>query len=223
MRKPGNEYPVTGFYPVLDCELLARRGFSVVQAAEAILEAGARILQFRHKGFFSREVFEDAQRVAGLCRAAQALFVVNDRADIAMLLGAAVHLGQDDLAPADARRIMPSDAIIGFSTHDEHQLRAGDREPVDYLAVGPIFPTVSKQNPDPVIGIERLRSRRALTHKPLVAIGGITRETAPAVLDAGADSIAVIGDLYPEQCTKAALRSRAEEWLAICSRTSQRR
>jgi thiamine-phosphate pyrophosphorylase len=221
MRKSGNEYPVTGFYPVLDSELLARRGLSAVQAAEAILQAGARILQFRYKGFFSRDVFEDAQRVAALCRTAGALFVVNDRADIAMLLGAGVHLGQSDLAPADARKL--TDAIIGFSTHNEQQLGAGDREPVDYLAIGPIFPTASKENPDPVIGIERLRSLRAVTSKRLVAIGGITRENAPAVLEAGADSIAVIGDLYPEQCTKAALRIRAEEWLVICSRTSQRR
>ena len=205
---------------MLDSELLARRGFSVDQAAEAILEAGARILQFRHKGFFSRDVFEDAQRVAALCRAAGAMFVINDRADIAMLLGAGVHLGQSDLAPADARRL--TDAIIGFSTHNEQQLVAGDREPVDYLAIGPIFPTASKQNPDPVIGIERLRSLRTITGKPLVAIGGITRETAPAVLAAGADSIAIIGDLYPERCAKASLRTRAEEWLAICSRTSQR-
>ena len=218
---PHGEYRVTGFYPVLDLELLARRGLPVVQAAEAILEAGARILQFRHKGFFSRDVFEDAQRIAGLCRAAHALFVINDRADIAMLLGAGVHLGQDDLAPADARRM--TDAIIGFSTHNQQQLRAGDHEPVDYLAIGPIFPTGSKLNPDPVVGIDQLRSLRAVTRKPLVAIGGITRETAPAVLDAGADSIAVIGDLYPEACTKASLRTRAEEWLAICSsRTSPR-
>jgi thiamine-phosphate pyrophosphorylase len=220
MPKSGNEYSVTGFYPVLDTELLARRGLSPFHAAEAILEAGARILQFRHKGLFSREVFEDAQRIAGLCRAAQALFFVNDRADIAMLLGAAVHLGQDDLAPADALKITA--AIIGLSTHNESQLRAGDREPVDYLAIGPIFPTASKQNPDPVLGIHQLRSLRAITRKPLVAIGGITRENAPAVLDAGANSIAVIGDLYPEACTKASLRTRVEEWLAICSRKSPR-
>jgi thiamine-phosphate pyrophosphorylase len=212
MRKSGIEYPVTGFYPVLDS----------VWAAEAVLEAGAKILQFRYKGFFSRAVFEDAQRVAGLCRDAGALFVMNDRADIAKLLGAALHLGQDDLAPADARKV--TDGFIGFSTHNEQQLRDGDLEPVDYLAIGPIFRTSSKLNPDPEVGIDRLRSLRALTRKPLVAIGGITRKTAGDVLDAGADAIAVIGDLYPEPCTKASIRTRAEEWLAICSsRTSPRR
>jgi thiamine-phosphate diphosphorylase len=214
-QKSGNEYPVTGFYPVLDTGMLARRGLSSADAAEAILEAGARILQFRHKGFFSRYTFEDAQRVAGLCRAAGALLVINDRVDIAMLLGAAVHLGQDDLAPADARKM--TNAIIGFSTHNEQQLRAGDGEPVDYLAIGPIFPTASKQHPDPTLGIQQLRSLRTLTRKPLVAIGGITRATAGDVLQAGADSIAVIGDLYPDACTKASLRARAEEWMAIFS------
>jgi thiamine-phosphate pyrophosphorylase len=211
MWKSGIEYPVTGFYPVVDS----------VWAAEAILEAGAKILQFRYKGFFSRSVFEDAQRVAGLCREAGALLVINDRADVAKLLGAALHLGQDDLAPADARKI--TDGLIGFSTHNEQQLRAGDREPVDYLAIGPIFRTSSKLNPDPEVGLDRLRSLRSLTRKPLVAIGGITRKTAGDVLDAGADAIAVIGDLYPEPCTKASIRARAEEWLAICySRKSPR-
>jgi thiamine-phosphate pyrophosphorylase len=204
---------IPAFYPLVDIGW----GLPAVAAAEAILEAGARILQFRHKGMFSRQVLEEAEKIASLCRDAGALFVINDRADIAMLLDAELHLGQDDLPPADARKIMPPDRIIGFSTHDADQLRAGDREPVDYLAIGPIFGTASKQNPAPVVGLDRLRTLRALTQKPLVAIGGITRETAPAVFDAGADSVAIIGDLYPHPLTKASLRARAEEWLAICS------
>ena len=183
------------FYPIID----------TLPAAEAVLEAGARILQFRHKGFFSRQAFDDASQIAEFCRRAGALFVVNDRADVAMLLNAALHLGQDDLVPSDARRIMPAASIIGFSTHNERQLRLGDREPVDYLAIGPIFSTASKQNPDPVVGLDRLRALRPLTQKPLVAIGGITRELAPQVFEAGADSVAVIGDLFP----------RPEEWIAI--------
>ena len=149
--------------------------------------------------------------------AADALFVVNDRADVAMLLGAALHLGQDDLAPADARRVMGATSIIGFSTHNEFQLRAGDREAVDYLAIGPIFQTASKQNPDPVVGVDTLRGFRTMTQKPLVAIGGITRHTARSVLEAGADSLAIIGDLYPQPLTKAALRARAEEWIKVCA------
>lgn len=189
----------------------------MVEAAEAILEAGARILQFRHKEFFSRMVLEDAERVARLCQQAGALFVVNDRADVAMLLEAALHLGQDDLPPQEARRIMPRGRIIGFSTHNAEQLRAGDLEPVDYLAIGPIFATGSKRNPDPLVGVDQLRVLRPLAHKPLVAIGGITRETAPSVFQAGADSVAIIGDLYARPLTKATLRARAEEWLEICA------
>ena len=190
------------FYPIVD----------TVAAAEALLDAGARILQFRHKSFFSRRVLEDAGRIAELCRTAGALFVVNDRADIARLLNAGLHLGQDDLAPADARRILPAPGIIGFSTHNEQQLRAGDSEPVDYLAIGPIFATGSKQNPDPVVGLDRLRALRRLTQKPLVAIGGITRASAPAVFEAGADSVAIIGDLYPDVAVKA------REWIALSAR-----
>jgi thiamine-phosphate pyrophosphorylase len=190
------------FYPVLDADRV-----SAVPAAEALLEAGAHILQFRHKSFFSRRAFEEASRISELCRHAGALFVVNDRADVAKLLDAALHLGQDDLAPADARRILPAPGIIGFSTHNEQQLRAGNLEPVDYLAIGPIFATTSKQNPDPVVGLDRLRDLRRLTSKPLVAIGGITRELAPQVFEAGADSVAVISDLFP----------RPKEWIAICS------
>jgi thiamine-phosphate pyrophosphorylase len=190
------------FYPVLDADRVA-----AIPAAEALLEAGARILQFRHKSFISRRAFEEASQIAELCRHAGALFVVNDRADIAKLLDAALHLGQDDLAPADARRILPAPNIIGFSTHNEQQLRAGDDRPVDYLAIGPIFPTRSKLNPDPIVGVDQLRTLRALTRKPLVAIGGITRELAPQVFEAGADSVAIISDLFP----------RPEEWISICS------
>jgi len=192
------------FYPILDADRV-----SAIPAAEALLDAGARILQFRHKSFFSRQAFEEANRIAELCQRAGALFVVNDRADIAMLLNAALHLGQDDLAPADARKIMAASTIIGFSTHNERQLRAADAEPVDYLAIGPIFTTGSKQNPDPVVGLDQLRSLRKFTRKPLVAIGGITRELAPKVFEAGADSVAIIGDLYPN------LPERATEWVAI--------
>lgn len=190
------------FYPVIDADRV-----SAIPAAEALLAAGARILQFRHKSFFSRKAFDEASRIAELCRSAGALFIVNDRADIARLLDAGLHLGQDDLTPGDARRILSASNIVGFSTHNEQQLRAGDAEPVDYLAIGPIFATRSKHNPDPVVGLDRLRTLRSVTRKPLVAIGGITRDLAPQVFAAGADAVAIIGDLFP----------RPEEWLAICS------
>ena len=212
-----NQFQLPPFYPILDTALLAARGLSVTAAAEAILEAGARILQFRHKEFFSRGVFEEAERIAELCRTAKVSFILNDRADFAAILGAGLHLGQDDLAPADARKILPAGCIVGFSTHNREQLQAGDSDPADYLAIGPILSTGSKQKADPVVGLSELAALRALTNKPLAAIGGLRRETARSVLQAGADSLAVIGDLYPQPLAKAALRERAEEWLAICS------
>jgi thiamine-phosphate pyrophosphorylase len=200
------------FYPILDTESAARRGIDLVAASAQILDAGARMLQFRHKGFFSREIFEQARQIAGMCRSANALFVINDRADVARLLNAALHLGQDDLSPADARRVLGADSLIGFSTHNESQLRAAADQPVDYVALGPIFGTSTKLNPDPVVGLDQLRRLRPLTGRPLVAIGGITRNNARSVIDAGADSVAVIGDLLPEDGN---IRSRIEEWLKI--------
>jgi thiamine-phosphate pyrophosphorylase len=203
---------LTSFYPILDTETAARRGIDSLAAAAQILEGGARILQFRHKGFFSRDVFNQARQIAALCRDAGALFVIDDRADIARLLNAALHLGQDDLPPADARRVLGEGLFIGFSTHNEAQLRAATDQPADYLAFGPIFGTSSKLNPDPVVGLEELRRVRPLTHRPVVAIGGITRANAPSVFDAGADSVAVIGELFPEDGN---IRSRVEEWLKL--------
>jgi thiamine-phosphate pyrophosphorylase len=204
--------PVPAFYPILDTEVAERCGVNAISAAEDILGAGARILQYRHKGFFSRAVFAELERVAELCRQAGALFVVNDRTDIALLAGAALHLGQDDLPPADARRLTGPGVIIGFSTHNEPQFRAATAQPVDYLAFGPIFGTATKQNPDPTVGLEELRRLRVLTAIPVVAIGGITRDNARAVIEAGADSVAIIGDLFGDA---RSIRSRAQEFLHL--------
>jgi len=198
-------------YPILDTETAARRGVDAVTATARILEGGARILQFRHKGFWSREVFGDLERVAELCGKAGVQFVVNDRADLARLMGAALHLGQDDIPPSAARKVV-GDLPIGFSTHNEMQLRAASEEPADYLALGPIFGTGSKANPDPVVGIEELRRLRPLTKRPLVAIGGITRANARSVIEAGADSVAVIGDLFPQD---GSIAVRVKEWIEI--------
>ncbi len=207
------------FYPILDTQLLSRRGITPLAAAETLLEAGARILQLRHKEHFSRSVFDQAEQIAKLCRQVDALFVIDDRADMAALLGAALHLGQEDLLPSDARKLLPPPQIIGFSTHNQAQLRAAAAEPVDYLAVGPVFATGSKDRPDPVVGLAELRRLRRLTTLPLVAIGGITLETAPQVWDAGADSVAIIGDLLPLGCTIQHLRARAVEWCASYSKS----
>jgi thiamine-phosphate pyrophosphorylase len=200
------------FYPILDSDTAERHGIDPVHAAAEILAGGAQILQFRHKGFFSRETFATMERIAYLCREARVPFVVNDRADLARLMNAALHLGQDDLLPTDARRIVGSETLVGFSTHNEAQLRAAAEQPADYLALGPVFGTVSKLNPDPVVGVEGLRRLRPLTSRPLVAIGGITRENARSVLDAGADSVAVIGDIFAPDGN---LRRRVEEWLIL--------
>jgi thiamine-phosphate pyrophosphorylase len=176
---------------------------------------GARILQIRHKAPWTRAIFEEVREAFERCQEAGATVIIDDRADIAMLLGAGVHVGQDDLPPEEARRLLGDKAVLGFSCHNPRQLRAAAGEAVTYMALGPIFPTVSKSHPDPVVGLEQLRACRQLTTKPLAAIGGITRANAAAVLEAGADSVAVIGDLLPEPLTAEALRKRMEEWVRL--------
>ncbi|MGI9074554.1 MAG: thiamine phosphate synthase [Bryobacteraceae bacterium] len=202
------------FYPILDTSTLAAHGCAVIPAAKALLEAGVRILQYRQKDSWTQAHFDDAKQIAGLCHERGVLFVLNDRADFARLLGAALHVGQDDLPPVAARRVV-SDEVIGFSTHDEIQLTRADAEPVEYVSLGPIFVTDSKSKPDPVVGIEGLHRLRRLTEKPLTAIGGITPENAKDVLDAGADSVAVISRLLPYTCNGITLRRRAEEWIRL--------
>ena len=124
-------------YPILDSDALDRRGIALEAAAAAFLEGGAGILQLRHKGHWSRAIFESARKIAALCREAGATFVVNDRADFAMLLGAGLHVGQDDLPPRDARNLIGGEALLGFSSHNPAQLCAAGGEPVDYVALGP--------------------------------------------------------------------------------------
>lgn len=201
-------------YPILDTESLARRSCDVVQAAEAMLAGGARILQFRHKRDYTREVFDRLRTVAALCHGAGAAFIVNDRADLARLVDAGVHLGQDDLPPSDARRILGPQRLIGLSTHNSEQLSAARTEPIDYIAFGPVFATLSKTNANPSVGLDGL-SLVTCTDAgglPVVAVGGITRENARLALAAGAASLAVIQDLLPEPCTPEGLRARMEEW-----------
>ena len=203
---------VPRFYPILDTQVALKRGIDPVNAAQQSLDAGARIIQFRHKNFLSREAFGWLERIAELANAAGATLVVNDRADLAKLFGAALHLGQDDLPPSIARRVVGPNPMVGLSTHNEAQLRAACAEPADYLALGPIFGTVTKENPDPTVGLAELHRLRPLSNLPLVAIGGITRANARQVLEAGADSVAVIGDLFPEDGN---IRARIKEYLGL--------
>jgi thiamine-phosphate pyrophosphorylase len=199
------------FYPILDSERLAAANVDPLELARVLLAAGARLMQFRHKAPYTRDAYEQAKALAKIVQQSGGRYIINDRADIALMVGAdGVHLGQDDLPPSAVRKIAGDKLLIGFSTHNEEQLRLGEREPVDYLAIGPIFGTSSKANPDPVVGVEEMQRLRALTKKKLVAIGGITRERAPAVLAAGADSLAVLSDIVAED-----LPARAREWVRL--------
>lgn len=181
-------------------------------AARGMLAGGAEWLQLRHKGEWTREAFAQAEEMAAECRRAGVQFIVNDRADMAKLLGAGLHVGQDDLSPADSRKVIGDTCLLGFSTHNADQLAAADAAPADYLAFGPVFATGSKENPDPLVGLDRVAHARALTTKPLVAIGGITRASAQAVFKAGADAVALIADLLPARLTESTVRDRMEEW-----------
>jgi thiamine-phosphate pyrophosphorylase len=210
LPSPTDAFYLPRFYPIIDTGALAQRNWSTVAFSQALLRAGVKILQYRHKEVWTQTQFDEARRLAALAKEAGALFVVNDRVDFANLLEAAVHLGQTDLPPVAARKIV-AEGIIGFSTHNQAQVQRGDEEPVDYLAVGPIYPTMSKAQPDPVVGLDGLRSVRKLTSKPLVAIGGITIADAAEVLEAGADSIATVAGILPIELEE--VPSLAVEWL----------
>ena len=197
-------------YPILDVSCFVATVDStsaMLDFAQAIRAAGIEWLQYRNKLGNSRQMLSHARelrRVLG----SEVTLIMNDRADLALAAGFdGVHVGQDDL-PVDAvRRIVGPNAILGTSTHNPGQLRLADQTDADYLAIGPIFATSSKLNPDPVVGLEGVRLARSLTRKPLVAIGGITRLNCQSVLDAGADSVAVISDLVNNP------REAAEEFL----------
>jgi thiamine-phosphate pyrophosphorylase len=202
-------------YPILDAELVlreagadsARRREILRRVVGELAEAGVEILQYRNKRDEDAAVVEDA-RILREAAASGMRLILNDRAALAARLKwDGVHVGQDDLSARGARKLVGETVWVGLSTHNEAQLRAADHEPVDYIAVGPVFATGSKANPDPVIGIEGVRRARALTQKPLVAIGGITAETAHAVVQAGADSVAVIAAIFgPERAAGQSAR-----------------
>jgi thiamine-phosphate pyrophosphorylase len=185
-------------YPVTDRRL---SGLSHAEQVARLIEGGAAFIQLREKHLSPREFYSEAGEALKVARARGAKLIINDRADIALALGAdGVHLGQDDVPPEAARALLGERAVIGFSTHSVEQAIAAARLPVDYIAVGPVFATKSKENPDPVVGLEGLRRvREAVGSIPLVAIGGVTRENAPSVLAAGADSVAVISALLSPQ------------------------
>lgn len=184
------------FYPIVDAGLLAARGIDVGEFAVALAYAGVTLLQYRNKAGEPLEMLRDAEMIAGVFAESPATLIFNDRADLAMLAGwDGVHVGQDDLSAEDTRRVVGESRYIGVSTHNEEQVRAADASEADYVAIGPVYATSTKENPDPEIGLEGVRKARALTTKPLVAIGGITRANALSVMVAGADAVAVISEL----------------------------
>jgi thiamine-phosphate pyrophosphorylase len=175
--------------------------------ARELVAGGVTLLQYRNKHSSTREILSHLRELKRALPPAVTLFL-NDRADLCLAAGFdGVHVGQDDLSPAGARLVVGEKKFVGVSTHNVEQLQLADQAPVDYIALGPIFSTRSKVNPDPVVGLDGLRAVRNLTNKPLVAIGGITRDNCRAVIDAGADSVAVIADLLGDP------RLRAQEFL----------
>lgn len=184
-------------YPITDARL---SGLSHAEQVRRLSAGGATFLQLREKHLAPREFYLEAEEALRVARSLGVRLIINDRVDIALALQAdGVHLGQDDLPPEAARRLLGSRAIIGFSTHNLEQAREAARLPIDYIAIGPLFPTSSKDNPDPVVGLEELsRVRRVTGAIPLVAIGGIDHENAHQALDAGAESVAVIGHLLSQ-------------------------
>jgi len=180
-------------YVVLDSALLSQPAADV---AARLMDAGVRALQYRAKNQPAREILSTARQLAQITKPAKTALFVNDRPDIAVLAEAdGVHVGQDDIAVEHARSIVGSKRWVGVSTHNREQFVRAVGSSADYVAIGPIFATSSKANPDPVVGVELLRELRPLTKKPIVAIGGILLERAAEVIEAGADSVAVIRDI----------------------------
>jgi len=201
-------------YAIVDVACFAaplRTTTAIVDYASDLAAGGATLIQYRNKVGSTREMLShtrEMRRVLG----AQLKLIMNDRADICIAADFdGVHVGQDDLTPEGARAVIGPSRILGVSTHNLEQLKQADGGPADYIAFGPVFATSSKRNPDPIVGLDGIRAARAATQKPLVAIGGITRANARSVIEAGADSVAVIAELLssPEKI--------AEELLRVCS------
>jgi len=204
-------------YPITDARLT---GLSHAEQLRRMSDGGATLVQLREKHLSPREFYGEVEEALSVARARGVRLIVNDRADIAFALCAdGVHLGQEDLPPAAARELLGDQSVIGFSTHNIEQARAAARLPVSYIAIGPIFPTVSKENPAAVVGIDGLRRVRAIVGEiPLVAIGGITLENVEEVFKAGADSVAVINLLL---ASPTEIETRTMEMLSLTQQTSE--
>jgi thiamine-phosphate pyrophosphorylase len=214
-RIPNPEPRLPSLNAIVDVDAAAKAGWTPIDLARAFLNGGARFLQLRAKSMSGAELLDTASAMVELAHAANAIVVVNDRADMARLAGAdGVHVGQDDLAPAAVRRIVGGKTIVGVSTHSSEQLDAAVREPVSYVAIGPVFGTATKVTGYDRVGLEMVHeaaTRASARGLPLVAIGGITLQNARSVIDAGATSVAVISDLLaggePEAKVRLFLRT----------------
>jgi thiamine-phosphate pyrophosphorylase len=200
--------PFPRFYPILDAGCFPDAAAMLAAACE-LQAAGVKLLQYRNKQASAVRMLEDARELKARIGSSVRL-IMNDRADLCLAAEFdGVHVGQEDLSAESARRVIGADLWLGVSTHNPEQLVQSDATTADYVAIGPVFATSSKENPDPVVGLDGVRRARALTQKPLVAIGGITRANALDVIRAGADAVAVISDLLP------APRKSAEEFFRI--------
>ncbi len=195
-------------YPILDAGCFPEANV-IFTVADALAAAGCTLLQYRNKSGSARQTLAEARELRARLGPGVKL-IMNDRADLCLAAQYdGLHVGQDDLLPESARRIIGPALWLGVSTHNPEQLAEADKTSADYLAIGPVFATTSKANPDPVVGLAGVRRARELTRKPLVAIGGITRANACSVIDAGADTVAVISDLLRDS------RKSAEEFLSV--------
>lgn len=195
-------------YAVLDAALALERGYEPVDLARRLLDGGATLLQLRAKSAPSGQCLDWSLAIAEQAARAGAVFIVNDRADLALMAGAAgVHVGQEDMPAAAVRRLAPTPFLVGLSTHTPAQIATAAREPVDYLAIGPVFGTATKDTGYSAVGLEMVReAARNTAGLPVVAIGGITLDTARAVIDAGATSVAVISDLLETRAPEKRVR-----------------
>src|SRR5581483_9205281 len=195
-------------YAILDCSCFFNDE-ALFAAAGEVVAGGVRLVQYRNKSGNARQMLEHALELRRIVPATVKL-VMNDRADLCLAAGFdGVHVGQDDLSPESVRGIIGPELWLGVSTHSPEQVAEADGTSADYVAIGPVFSTLSKTNPDPVVGLAGVRRARELTRKPLVAIGGITRANCRSVIEAGADCVAVISDIVQDT------RKSAEEFLRI--------
>jgi thiamine-phosphate pyrophosphorylase len=186
-------------YAILDTSCF-RDNQALFSTAEGLLAGGVTVLQYRDKSGNARQMLEVARalkrQVSGALKPMSVKLIMDDRADLCLAAGFdGVHVGQEDLSPVATRKVIGETLWLGVSTHNPEQVKEADKTSADYIAIGPVFSTASKPNPDPVIGLEGVQKARALTRKPLVAIGGINRANCRSIIEAGADSVAVISDL----------------------------